>query len=119
MPDIKLEQGHIALCTGSLRASSQPGQGFDGQEPEIREREQSRDGIGTASLSNSEDIAGRINYGADAVCPGPDGLTPYRLQKEDVLTEFRGAQPADEALSVLTASQGSQIGRRQPMTAYR
>jgi hypothetical protein len=119
VPDIKLERRYIALFAGSLRAGSQPGQGLGGPEPEIREREQSRDGIGAASLSDPEDIAGRINYGADAIYPSLDSLTPHSLQKEDVLTEFRGAQLADKALRVLAASQGGQIGRRQPVKTYR
>jgi hypothetical protein len=48
-----------------------------------------------------------MNDGADAICPNPDSLTPYPLQKEEVFTEFRSAQATDEDLSVMATSQGS------------
>jgi hypothetical protein len=107
MPNIKLEREPIALCAGSLDGGPQPSQGFDSPEPEIRESEQSTDGTRPTSLSSPEYITGRMNYGADAICPNPDSLTPYPLQKEEVFTEFRSTQATDEDLSVMATSQGS------------
>ena len=52
---------------GRLCSGPQPSQAFGYPEPEVRKREQSRDGRRLAELRSPQDLLSRIDYGDDFI----------------------------------------------------